>query len=57
MQNNLLINGKLVAGEGEAVPVFNPATGEEIVSIALHPLSAQAPAHQQLPALPGHRCG
>ncbi|MBZ6975454.1 aminobutyraldehyde dehydrogenase [Klebsiella grimontii] len=34
MQNNLLINGKLVAGEGEAVPVFNPATGEEIVSIA-----------------------
>ena len=34
MQNNLLINGKLVAGEGEAVPVFNPASGEEIVSIA-----------------------
>ncbi|HEY4469274.1 MAG TPA: aldehyde dehydrogenase family protein, partial [Klebsiella sp.] len=34
MQNNLLINGKLVAGEGEAVPVFNPATGEEILAIA-----------------------
>ncbi|STV90550.1 4-aminobutyraldehyde dehydrogenase [Klebsiella michiganensis] len=34
MQNNLLINGKLVAGEGETVPVFNPATGEEILSIA-----------------------
>ncbi|HHT5262122.1 aminobutyraldehyde dehydrogenase [Klebsiella michiganensis] len=34
MQNNLLINGKLVAGEGETVPVFNPATGKEILSIA-----------------------
>ena len=34
MQNNLLINGKLVAGEGETVPVFNPATGEAILSIA-----------------------
>lgn len=34
MQNNLLINGKLVAGEGETVPVFNPATGDEILSIA-----------------------
>ncbi|MDF7756259.1 aldehyde dehydrogenase, partial [Klebsiella pneumoniae] len=24
MQHNLLINGKLVAGEGEKVPVYNP---------------------------------
>lgn len=30
MQHNLLINGKLVAGEGEKVPVYNPATGEVI---------------------------
>jgi len=29
-----LINGKIVAGDGEAVPVLNPATGAEICSIA-----------------------
>ena len=34
MQHNLLINGKLVAGEGEKVPVYNPATGEVILEIA-----------------------
>ncbi len=34
MQHNLLINGKLVAGEGEKVPVYNPATGEVIPEIA-----------------------
>ncbi|XPE47287.1 hypothetical protein ACNKHO_11070 [Shigella flexneri] len=28
MQQNLLINGELVAGEGETQPVYNPATGE-----------------------------
>ena len=34
MQHNLLINGELVAGEGEMVPVFNPASGEVILEIA-----------------------
>ncbi|TCW09264.1 aminobutyraldehyde dehydrogenase [Raoultella sp. BIGb0138] len=34
MQHNLLINGELVAGEGERVPVFNPANGEVILEIA-----------------------
>lgn len=34
MQHNLLINGNLVAGEGEKVPVYNPATGEVILEIA-----------------------
>ncbi|MCX3408140.1 aminobutyraldehyde dehydrogenase [Raoultella ornithinolytica] len=34
MQHNLLINGELVAGEGEMVPVFNPANGEVILEIA-----------------------
>ena len=34
MQHNLLINGKLVAGEGEVLPVFNPANGEAIIEIA-----------------------
>ncbi len=34
MQHNLLINGKLVAGEGEKVPVYNPATGDVILEIA-----------------------
>ena len=34
MQHNLLINCKLVAGEGEKVPVYNPATGEVILEIA-----------------------
>ena len=35
MQHNLLINGKLVAGEGEKVPVYNPATGEVILDLSL----------------------
>nr|VUD31918.1 gamma-aminobutyraldehyde dehydrogenase [Raoultella sp. NCTC 9187] len=34
MQHNLLINGELVAGEGELVPVFNPANGEVLLEIA-----------------------
>ncbi|MCT1420723.1 aminobutyraldehyde dehydrogenase [Klebsiella aerogenes] len=34
MQHNLLINGKLVAGESEVLPVFNPANGEAIIEIA-----------------------
>ncbi|MDU1611461.1 MAG: aldehyde dehydrogenase, partial [Enterobacter sp.] len=28
MQNQLLINGELVTGEGEKQAVYNPATGE-----------------------------
>ena len=33
MQTKLLINGELVAGQGQAHTVVDPATGEEIVSI------------------------
>ena len=45
MQHNLLINGKLVAGEGEKVPVYNPATGEVITEIA------EATAARSMPPL------
>jgi 1-pyrroline dehydrogenase len=34
MQHNLLINGELVAGEGEKQPVYNPATGDVLLQIA-----------------------
>ena len=34
MQHKLLINGELVAGEGETQPVYNPATGEILLQIA-----------------------
>ncbi|GGD17958.1 gamma-aminobutyraldehyde dehydrogenase [Franconibacter daqui] len=34
MQNQLLINGKLLSGEGEKLPVYNPATGEVLLEIA-----------------------
>jgi aminobutyraldehyde dehydrogenase len=34
MQTHLLINGELVAGEGEKQPVYNPATGEVLLEIA-----------------------
>lgn len=34
MQHNLLINGELVAGEGEMQPVYNPATGAVLLEIA-----------------------
>lgn len=40
MHDKLLIEGKLVAGKGEMLTVFNPANGEEIASIA------QADLHQ-----------
>ena len=33
MQTKLLINGQLVAGEGAAQPVFNPALGRVLVEI------------------------
>ncbi len=33
MQTNQLINGELVAGAGEALPVIDPATGESVVTI------------------------
>lgn len=33
MQTKLLINGELVAGQGQARTVLDPATGEAIVSI------------------------
>ncbi len=34
MQTNLLINGELVPGDGEAIAIVNPVNGEEITSIA-----------------------
>ncbi|MRT14361.1 aminobutyraldehyde dehydrogenase [Enterobacteriaceae bacterium RIT711] len=34
MQSQLLINGQLVEGLGEKLPVYNPATGEVLLSIA-----------------------
>ncbi|KGJ03236.1 aminobutyraldehyde dehydrogenase [Paracoccus halophilus] len=33
MPSRLLINGELVQGDGEALPVIDPATGEEIAAI------------------------
>lgn len=33
MQTKLLINGELVEGEGAAIPVLNPANGEEICTV------------------------
>lgn len=40
MHDKLLIDGKLEAGQGTALAVFNPATGEEIARIP------QADLHQ-----------
>lgn len=34
MQNKLLINGELVSGDGESLPIVDPATGAEITQIA-----------------------
>jgi aminobutyraldehyde dehydrogenase len=34
MLPNMLINGQSVAGQGERLPVWNPATGAELVTIA-----------------------
>lgn len=34
MRSQLFINGEWVTGEGEAIPVYNPATGEVIITIA-----------------------
>ena len=34
MQDKLLIGGELVAGAGEALPVLDPATGDEVASVA-----------------------
>ena len=34
MQTRMMINGQLEVGLGERIPVFNPATGAELVRIA-----------------------
>ncbi|EKY3120013.1 aminobutyraldehyde dehydrogenase [Cronobacter turicensis] len=34
MQSQLLINGALVEGQGERLPVYNPATGEVLLEVA-----------------------
>ncbi len=45
MQTKMLINGELVEGQGAAIPVLNPATGEEICAInAAAPEQADAAA-------------
>lgn len=45
MQTKMLINGELVEGQGAAIPVLNPATGEEICAInAATPEQADAAA-------------
>ena len=36
MQKHLLINGELVAGEGEKQPVYNPATGRYCWKLLRH---------------------
>ena len=46
MQNQLLINGELVTGEGEEQAVYNPATGEVLLEIA-EASAAQADAAVQ----------
>ena len=56
MQHNLLINGKLVAGEGEKVPVYNPATGEVILEIA-EATAAQVDAAVEAPERQIDRAG
>ena len=33
MQDKMLIDGELIEGEGAALPVLNPATGEEITQV------------------------
>lgn len=33
MQSQLLINGQLVTGQGEPLPVYNPATGEVLLQV------------------------
>jgi aminobutyraldehyde dehydrogenase len=33
MQTNMLIDGKLIQGEGRAIPVIDPATGKEITQV------------------------
>lgn len=34
MQTKLLINGEMMAGEGAALPILNPATGDEVARVA-----------------------
>lgn len=34
MQTELLINGEPVAGDGDALPTLDPATGDEIIRVA-----------------------
>ena len=33
MQTKMLIGGELVAGDGAATPVLDPATGKEVASV------------------------
>ncbi|HAR53880.1 MAG TPA: gamma-aminobutyraldehyde dehydrogenase, partial [Roseovarius nubinhibens] len=34
MQTNMLINGEMVAGQGAALPVLDPATGTQVAEVA-----------------------
>lgn len=43
MQTKMLINGKLIIGDGDATPVINPATGETIAQV-------RSASHEQIEA-------
>ncbi len=54
MQTNLLINGELVNGEGEAIDILDPATGDVVTTVneaSAEQVSAAAQAAEQ--AFPG----
>ena len=54
MQTNMLINGQSIAGQGERLPVLDPATGLEIATIAeateAQVVAAVQAAHRAFPA-------
>ena len=52
-QTQFLINGDIVAGDGEAVPVINPATGQTICSVTeASPQQVDAAVHAAHEAFP-----
>ena len=60
-QTQFLINGDIVAGDGEAVPVINPATGQTICNVTeASPQQVDAAvhaAHEAFPAFAAHTPG
>ena len=52
-QTQFLINGDIVAGDGEAVPVINPATGQTICNVTeASPQQVDAAVHAAHEAFP-----